>query len=75
MAKYKYIVKFSNGGIIDSVIDEEEVFDSEWKAQQAAAETISYCKLGNQIEHMSNPGDYDLENFDDVEVIIEEVDD
>lgn len=62
MAKYK--VEF-NGEL------EDEVFDTEEEAEEHALYLASCSQLGAEILHMSNPGDYDEDDYDDDYEIIE----
>lgn len=53
---------------------EDEVFDTEEAAEEYALYLSGCAKEGAAILHMSNPGDYDADDYDnDYEVI--EVDD
>lgn len=62
MAKYK--VKF-NGEF------EDEVFDSEREADDYARDLVSCAAEGAEILHLSNPGDYDEDDYDDDYEIVE----
>lgn len=62
MAKYK--VEF-NGEL------EDEVFNTEEDAEEYALYLCSCAKEGAAILHMSNPGDYDEDDYDDDYEIIE----
>lgn len=62
MTKYK--VEF-NGEL------EDEVFNSEEDAEEYALYLCSCAKEGASILHMSNPGDYDEDDYDDDYEIIE----
>ena len=75
MTKYKYILYFSDGGTFDSS-DEGELFDSYDAAVDAALEAIGGYRLGGEILHLSNPGDYDApDENENIDYEIEEVDD
>ncbi|MBE6114513.1 MAG: hypothetical protein E7191_05485 [Erysipelotrichaceae bacterium] len=55
--------------------EQDEVFDSEVAAEEYALYLRSCTRLGAEILHMSNPGDYDYDedSFEDSEYeIIEE---
>ena len=62
MAKYK--VKF-NGEF------EDEVFDTESEANDYALYLVSCAAEGAEILHLSNPGDYDEDDYDDDYEIVE----
>ena len=50
---------------------EDEIFDTEEDAEEYALYLSSCAKEGAEILHMSNPGDYDADNYDDDYEIIE----
>ena len=59
----KYKVMF-NGEL------EDEVFDTEEAAEEYAMYLVSCAKQGAEILHLSNPGDYDEDDYDaDYEII------
>ena len=61
MAKYKVLIN-------DEL--EDEVFDTEEEAEEHALYLVSCTKLGAEILHMSNPGDYDEDDYEvDYEII------
>ncbi len=66
MAKYK---------IIFDGVEEDDIYDSYEDAEEAANEMTSDCKLGAEILHMSNPGDYeyDEDDYDDPDIEIVEI--
>lgn len=64
MAKYKVLFN-------DEL--EDEVFDTEEEAEEHALYLVSCTKLGAEILHMSNPGDYD-EDYYEVDYEIIEID-
>lgn len=70
MAKYKIIMKFSDG----SEEEQDEVFDTESEAEDYANYLCGCVSTGAEILHMSNPGDYPDED-DDADYEIIEVDD
>ena len=50
---------------------EDEIFDTEEDAQEHASYLASCTRLGAEILHMSNPGDYDIDDYDDDYEIVE----
>lgn len=61
MAKYKVLFN-------DEL--EDEVFDTEEEAEEYVLYLVSCTKLGAEILHMSNPGDYDEDDYEvDYEII------
>lgn len=61
MAKYKVLFN-------DEL--EDEVFDTEEDAEEHALYLSSCSRLGAEILHMSNPGDYDEDDYEaDYEII------
>lgn len=61
MAKYKVLFN-------DEL--EDEVFDAQEEAEEHALYLVSCTKLGAEILHMSNPGDYDEDDYEaDYEII------
>lgn len=53
---------------------EDEIFDTEEAAQEHASYLAGCARLGAEILHVSNPGDYDEDDYDaDYEIV--EVDD
>lgn len=53
---------------------QDEIFDTEEEALEHALYLSSCAKLGAEILHMSNPGDYDEDDYnDDFEIV--EIDD
>ena len=71
MPKYKVIMHYSNG--ISE--EEEDIFDTEDDAEQYALYLISCGKEGAEILNLSNPGDYDLDDYDEPDFEIVEFDD
>lgn len=48
----------------------EEIFDTEEAAEEYALYLVSCSKEGAEILHMSNPGDYDANDYEiDYEII------
>ena len=62
MSKYKVIF---NGEEI------ETIFDTEEEAEEHALYLCSCAELGAEILHMSNPGDYDEDDYDEEYEIVE----
>lgn len=50
---------------------EDEIFDTEEEAEEYALYLSSCIKEGAEILHMSNPGDYDADDYDNDYEIIE----
>ena len=50
---------------------EDEVFDTEDAAEEYALYLSSCTKVGAEELHLSNPGDYDADDYDDDYEIIE----
>lgn len=51
--------------------EDDEIFTSEKDAEEHALYLLSCAKEGAEILHMSNPGDYDKDDYDDDYEIIE----
>lgn len=66
MAKYKIIF----GGE-----EEDDIFDTEEAAEEYALYLCSCSQEGAEMLNMSNPGDYDEDEFEDPDYEIIEVDD
>ena len=62
MAKYQV---YYNGDY------EDEIFDTEREAEEYASYLVSCAIEGAEIMHMSNPGDYDEDDYDEDYEIIE----
>lgn len=78
MAKYKYVLTFENGEKLDSFEEYgddnfEGTFGSYDAAEEAALYAISCTKQGAEILHMSNPGDYDYDENEEISYEIEEI--
>ena len=71
MPKYKVIMHYLNR--ISE--EEEEIFDTEYDADQYALYLISCGKEGAEILNLSNPGNYDLDDYDEPDFEIVEFDD
>ena len=72
MAKYKYILHFSDGRDLDSE-DYGDIYDSYEAAQDAALEAIGGYRMGGETLHLSNPGDYDECEDEDIDYDILEI--
>lgn len=66
MAKYKVIIDGE---------EQDEIFYSESEAEEHASYLASCARQGAEDLHMSNPGDYEYDEDDDVEWEVVEVDD
>ena len=53
---------------------DDEIFDTEEEAEEHALYLSSCTKLGAEILHMSNPGDYDEDDYE-IDYEIEEIED
>ncbi len=53
---------------------QDEIFDTEEEAEEHALYLAGAMRYGAEILHMSNPGDYDEDDYDD-SFQIEEIDD
>ena len=53
---------------------DDEIFDTEEDAEEYALYLSSCAKLGAEILHMSNPGDYDEDDYEN-DYEIEEIED
>ena len=71
MAKYKIVMIYSDG----TEDEQNEVFDTETEATDYACYLCGCYHEGAEILNMSNPGDYPLDEDDDVDFEIIEVDD
>lgn len=69
--RYYYEIHFGDGEIMDSR-DNDEFFDDEDEADEAALYALSCANVGAELLHLSNPGDYpDSDGHtDDAEIII-----
>ena len=70
MAKYKVVI-YSPDGNSEEL---DEIFSNEAEAEEYGLTYISEYSLGGEILHMSNPGDYPLEE-DDAEFEVVEIED
>lgn len=69
MARYQVEMQFSDG---TTELD-DEIFDSEQEAYEHGLYLCSCYSLGGEILNMSNPGDYPLDEGDDVDFEVIEV--
>lgn len=69
--KYRIELSFENG----STEEPEEVFDTEDEASEFGNQWISAYRHGGEVLHMSNPGDYPLNEDEEVDYEVIEVDD
>lgn len=65
---YKVVMRYPDG----SSEEEDEIFETEAEAQEHGIEQVSNFRTGGEVLHMSNPGDYPLDDedadFDVVEI-------
>ncbi len=66
---FKFKLTFSDGDTEES----DGVFDTEAEAEEYALEKISEYHLGGEILNMSNPGDYPLDEDDNVDFEVIEI--
>lgn len=76
MAKYKYILTFEDGEEIDSYESDGErgLFSDYETAEEEALYAVSCWRQGAEILHMSNPGDWEDNSDEDVDIEIAEMD-
>ena len=63
MAKYKVVMKFSNG----STDEQDETFDTEEAAEAYGLYLCGCYYEGAEILNLSNPGDYPIDEDDEVD--------
>lgn len=63
MAKFKVVMTFPDGEVIDSYEEDGDdgVFDTEQEAEDYFYEWMNSYSAGGEVLHLSNPGDYPLE--------------
>ena len=63
MAKFKVVMTFPDGEVIDSYEEDGDdgIFDTEQEATDYFYEWMSNYSAGGEVLHLSNPGDYPLE--------------
>ena len=70
MAQYKVVMLYSDG-----TQDElDDIFDTEEEADRAGMQACSDYRDGCENMNLSNPGDYPLDDDDDVDYEIIEID-
>ena len=69
MAKYQVEMQYSDG---TTELD-DEIFDTEQEAEEHGLYLCSCYSLGCETLNMSNPGDYPLDEDDDVDFEVIEV--
>ena len=74
MTKYKYVLTFPDGKTVDSS-DYDEIFDTYEDAYDAGQYATSCWDLGGEILNLNNPGDYDYDpdEYMEIEVDVEEI--
>lgn len=60
---YKVVMTFPNGDVIDSYEEDGDdgIFDTEQEAEDYFTEWMSNYSTGGEALHLSNPGDYPLD--------------
>ena len=69
--KYKIIMIYSDG----TEEEEDDLFDDQASAEEYAQYLCGCYHQGGEILNMSNPGDYPLDEDDDVDYEIVEIED
>lgn len=67
---FKVVMKYSDG----TTEEDDEVFESEAEANEHGLYLCSCYEEGGEILHMSNPGDYPLDDDDRADFEVIEVD-
>ncbi|WP_207306448.1 hypothetical protein [Arthrobacter sp. S41] len=63
---FKVVMRYPDG----SSEEQDEIFETEQEAENYGLEQCSNYSLGGEVLHMSNPGDYPLEDEDaDFEIV------
>ncbi|MCM1091233.1 MAG: hypothetical protein NC092_10160 [Butyrivibrio sp.] len=73
---YKVVMTFPDGEVIDSYKEDGDdgIFDTEQEAEDYYTEWISNYSTGGEVLHLSNPGDYPIdENEEDPDYEIVEI--
>lgn len=78
MIKYYYVVHFDDGDYNSYEEYGDDNFEGTFSSYEDAVEAALYCisctKEGQEILHLSNPGDYDEPDYDeDIDYDIEEL--
>ena len=68
--KYKVVMNYSDG----TSEEDDEIFDTESAAEEYGIYFCSCYHQGGEILNLSNPGDYPLDEDDDVDFEVIEVD-
>ena len=74
--KYRVGLRFPDGNEVEC--EEDEIFDTEEEANEFGLYLLSCARTGNEMFHLSNPGDYSLNDestYNDVDIYIIEIDD
>lgn len=71
MPKYKVILYFPDGTKQEC----EDIFDTEEEAIEYGNDACGDYRTGAEILHLSNPGDYPLEDDDELDYEVIEIDD
>lgn len=71
MPKYKIVMKYSDG----TNVEEDDIFDTEEDAEEYANYLVGCSRDGAETLNLSNPGDYPLDDDEDIDFEIIEIDD
>jgi len=66
---FKVVMKYSDG----TTEEEDDIFDTEEEANAFGLEQISNYQTGGEVLHLSNPGDYPLDENDEADYEVIEV--
>ncbi len=69
-AAYQVLMLYGDG--IEDLDD--EIFDTEEEAEEYGGYLVGCTRTGAEIFHMSNPGDYPLDDYEDPNFEVVEVD-
>ena len=63
MAKFKVVMTFPDGEVVDSYEEDGEdgIFETEQEAEDYFSEWMSNYHAGGEVLYLSNPGDYPRE--------------
>lgn len=67
MTKYKVVMIYSNG----ERDEQDEVFDSEWEAEQYALDLVGAYSVGGEVLKLSNFSEFEIDDEDPEYEIIE----
>ncbi len=70
MAKYQVLMHFSDG---TSEYD-DEIFDNEAEAEEYGTYLVGCADTGAELQNMSNPGDYPMDDYSSPEYEVVEID-